>query len=111
MNYIFEFTNEFNRQIKHLHKRNAKLQSDLLAFFQSFNAEAHPVIPGAGGVRKARMRASGRGKSSSYRVIYYVQLGTRIWLLTIYDKTRKENLTESEKQQIEALIRDIEKAN
>ena len=33
--------------------------------------EAHPVIPGTNGVRKARWARQGSGKSGGVRVIYY----------------------------------------
>jgi len=33
--------------------------------------EAHPVVPGTGGVRKARWRRQAKGKSGGVRVIYY----------------------------------------
>ncbi len=32
---------------------------------------AYPVIPGTGGVRKARWTRQGKGKSGGVRVIYY----------------------------------------
>ena len=33
--------------------------------------EAHPIVPGTGGVRKARWARQGGGKSDGVRVIYY----------------------------------------
>lgn len=33
--------------------------------------EAWPIIPGTGGVRKARAARGGRGKSGGARIIYY----------------------------------------
>jgi hypothetical protein len=38
------------------------------------NPEFYPVIPGTGGVRKARWRRQGKGKSGGVRVIYYYLL-------------------------------------
>jgi mRNA-degrading endonuclease RelE of RelBE toxin-antitoxin system len=35
------------------------------------NPERHPVIPGTGGVRKARWSRRDKGKSGGVRVIYY----------------------------------------
>ena len=35
------------------------------------NPELYPVIPGTGGVRKARWGRQGKGKSGGVRVIYY----------------------------------------
>jgi mRNA-degrading endonuclease RelE of RelBE toxin-antitoxin system len=49
--------------------------------------EAGDVIPGAGGVRKLRWGAPGRGKRGGFRVIYYVKPARNvIWMLTMYPK-------------------------
>jgi len=51
------------------------------------------VIPGSGGIRKARWAASGRGKRGHVRTIYF-HLGemSTIYLLTIYAKAEREDL-------------------
>lgn len=51
---------------------------------------------GTHGVRKLRWSRSGRGKRGGLRVLYYVQdaLG-RIWLLTVYAKSARENIAAS----------------
>lgn len=51
------------------------------------------VIPGAGGIRKLRWAARGRGKRSGVRVIYYLRLGrSEIWMLTLYAKSEAEDI-------------------
>ena len=56
--------------------------------------EAGNVIPGSGGVRKLRWRATGRGKRGGYRVIYYVKRARNvIWMLTLYLKNVAENIS------------------
>lgn len=107
MNYRFHLTEWFSRNLKQLRKRNPQLRSDLASFFQSFEAEKHPILPGTGGVRKARMRITGRGKRGGYRVVYYWPAGKDVWLLTIYDKVRQEDLTSSEKQRIRQIVSDL----
>ena len=42
-----------------------------MEFFIACGPEDHPVVPGAGGFRKARWAQQGRGKSGSFRVIYF----------------------------------------
>jgi mRNA-degrading endonuclease RelE of RelBE toxin-antitoxin system len=55
--------------------------------------EAGKVVPGMGGVRKARWAISGKGKSGGVRVIYYFKRqDDEIWLLTIYSKNEVENI-------------------
>jgi len=79
----------------------AKYREDYLddAAFAALQAQlmAHPtsgdVVPGTGGVRKLRWTRAGMGRRGGLRVIYYVQdaMG-RIWLLTLYAKSAKENI-------------------
>ena len=57
------------------------------------NPDAGDVVPGSGGVRKVRWSRSGQGKRGGVRDIYYNQTDAGlIWLLTIYAKSRQENV-------------------
>jgi mRNA-degrading endonuclease RelE of RelBE toxin-antitoxin system len=70
---------------------------------------AWPVIPGTGGARKARAARGGRGKSGGARILYYVV--TRkcvLYLLDVYAKTMKEDLTDAEKHEIRKLVAAIQ---
>jgi hypothetical protein len=59
------------------------------------------VIPGAGGVRKLRWAAKGKGKRGGARVIYiHVVLATRIYLLRCYAKNVRTDLTADEKKEL-----------
>ncbi len=107
MRYRYVFTEWFERNLRHLHRHNPRLRRDLTEFLQGLDAETHPVISGTGGARKARMKASGRGKSGSYRVVYFLYTGDTVWLLTIYDKVQKEDLTADEEKRIQQLIQSI----
>jgi mRNA-degrading endonuclease RelE of RelBE toxin-antitoxin system len=110
MAYRFIFTAWFDRNLKSLRKHNPSLRGDFESFLQTFDAEAHPIIPRTGGVRKARMSAKGRGKSGGYRVIYYFVLEDTVWLITIYDKVQKESLSPDEEKIIQGLIQKIQKS-
>jgi len=44
-----------------------------MEFHIACSPEDHPVIPGAGGFRKARWARRGKGKSGGYRVIYFLR--------------------------------------
>jgi hypothetical protein len=66
---------------------------------------AWPVIRGTGGARKARAARGGRGKSGGVRIIYFVvsRRGV-IYLIDIYAKSEKENLTDAERREIHKLV-------
>lgn len=70
--------------------------------------ESGPVIPGAGGVRKLRWAAPGRGERGGYRVIYYVRRAHGvIWMLTIYPKNVAENIPAHVLRQIAKEMEDV----
>jgi hypothetical protein len=59
------------------------------------------IIPGTGGVRKLRWAAKGKGKRGGVRVIYYFAgEDIPLFLLTVYGKGDKANLTQAERNQI-----------
>ena len=64
------------------------------------------VIKGGGGIRKLRYALPGRGKSGGVRAIYYwLRDEHQIYMLLIYPKSKKDDLTERET----ALLRDFVK--
>lgn len=68
--------------------------------------ERGDLIRGGGGIRKVRHATQGRGKSGGVRVIYYwVKDKEQLYMLTIYPKSKKDNLTAAET----ALLRDLVK--
>lgn len=68
-----------------------------LKAFLAFNPEAGDLIPGAGGVRKLRWARPGTGKRGGARVIYYFYRDdVPLYLLGIYSKSAKEDLTQNE---------------
>ena len=74
----------------------AALQQELMA-----NPEAGDVIPGCGGLRKIRTvdPRRGKGKRAGNRVIYlHVPEAKWFFLLDVYGKDEKEDLTTSEKK-------------
>ena len=61
--------------------------------------DAGELIPGTGGVRKVRWRAKGQGKRGGARVIYYFRdLNVPVYLLAVYAKNEKLDLSENEKR-------------
>lgn len=79
----------------------AAFQEALLA-----NPERGDVIPGCGGLRKARWRDRRRGKGGrgGLRVIYlHVPEADRVLLLDVYDKDEADDLTSYEKRALKNL--------
>jgi hypothetical protein len=67
------------------------------------------VIPGSGGLRKLRWAGSGRGKRGGLRIIYYWQIAQhQIWLLLVYPKSERENLSHAEIKQLKQLVKEFE---
>jgi hypothetical protein len=72
--------------------------------------EAGDVIPGTGGVRKLRFGFRGRGKSGGVRLIYYYRSSkSRIYLILMYAKGRKEDLRPAERATMKTLTAAIER--
>ena len=69
------------------------------------NPKAGDVIPGAGGLRKLRWRAAGRGKRGGLRVIYYCWLEDRLYMLFVYDKTEQGDLTSEQLKTLRAYVK------
>jgi hypothetical protein len=72
--------------------------------FIAANPEAGDVIPDTGGVRKLRWLRAGSGKRGGTRVIYFYHDTNRpLYLLMVYAKSRRENLTPDEKRAVRKL--------
>ena len=98
----------FSRQAAKLFDEDQKRE---LIDFLAANPEAGDEIPGAGGVRKVRFAASGRGKRGGARVIYYYLDETMpIYALLVYAKNVKTDMTPDEKHTVAALASELRKA-
>ena len=68
------------------------------------NPEIGALIAGTGGVRKLRVATGSKGKSGGARLIYYYRESKgRIYLILIYPKPRKDNLTAGERNMMKKL--------
>jgi len=71
--------------------------------------EAHPIVPGTGGIRKARWSRPGMGKRGGVRVAYYFQNRAGIvYMLDIYAKNEKADLTPADKRELRAIVSQLE---
>ena len=70
---------------------------------------AHPkagdLMQGTGGVRKLRWARAGRGKSGGVRVVYYFHSeAIPLYLLTVFAKNERANLTKAERNDLADLV-------
>lgn len=74
---------------------------EAVAVYLIDHPDAGDVIGGAGGARKLRWAAKGKGKRGGARVIYlYVVVAARIYLLRCYSKNVRTDLTAGEKKEL-----------
>jgi hypothetical protein len=72
------------------------------------NPKAGKIMEGTGGAAKVRYAVSGKGKSGGVRVIYLdLESYGKIYLLTCYPKSLKDNLSDKEKAAIKEVIKRI----
>jgi hypothetical protein len=82
-----------------------------MEFFIACAPEAHPVIPGDGGFRKARWARSGRGKSGGFRVVYFFLAEPgRVYMASVYAKSRKQTLSPADRNVLAKLAAQIKRA-
>mgnify|MGYP000853596077 FL=1 len=78
------------------------LSDDEYYDFQKYlveNPESGDVIKGGYGIRKVRWNLTNRGKSGSIKVIYYYKVvNNQIFLIYVYTKKKKSDLSEQEKK-------------
>lgn len=69
--------------------------------------EAGALIPGSGGLRKLRWGLPGQGKRGGARIIYYWTVATtRLYLLFLYPKNERSDLTRAQLRTLKALVED-----
>lgn len=77
----------------------------------AFHPEGGDLIQGTGGVRKLRWDRRGMGKSGGLRVIYFFHdLNMPLYLLSVYPKNQKENISDAEKSDMQHLTKAIVRA-
>lgn len=64
------------------------------------------IIAGTGGVRKIRWRTgkNNKGKSGGVRILYYYAENILVLLISLYEKSKQENITQAEKNDLKLEI-------
>jgi hypothetical protein len=72
------------------------------------NPTAGVIMEGTGGARKFRYKKPGKGKSGGYRVVtYYAGKDMPVFLLGVFGKGEKDNLTQAEKNELKEALGQI----
>lgn len=102
MSCNIRYSPRFAKDLKRLAKRYRSLKQDYANLIASLREDPMQGTDLGKNLRKVRMAisAKGKGKSGGARVITYTvlveQSPTELLLLTIYDKSDKEDITDSE---------------
>jgi hypothetical protein len=101
---VIELTGYRRRAGELLTQAEQEAVIDLVAF----EPTCGDVISGSGGLRKVRVGRGGMGKRGGARVVYYYH-GERlpIFLLALYAKNEKGDLTAAEKKEFAALVKEM----
>lgn len=102
-------TNPFKRKAKKLSKKHKSLKKDLKPIFSSLSE--NPTQGDAIGKNCYKIRFSisskGKGKSGGGRIITLVRFNNnKVFLLDIYDKSKKETITDKELEILIQLLED-----
>lgn len=99
MSYKVKLTPKFEKEIKRLVKKYPSLKTEYPELIASVKDD--PMQGTAIGNNCYKMRVAivskGKGKSGGARVITYVQIvEANVYLLTIFDKSEQENISDKE---------------
>jgi mRNA-degrading endonuclease RelE of RelBE toxin-antitoxin system len=107
--YQFVIPGPFQQQLADYAKKYRHLFEDFKNFLKDFDHRLGRTISQCGGAQKIRMRSTDKqkGKSGSFRIIYFLQMQRQLTFLDIYDKGFQTDLTMQEKKKIRELIQRI----
>jgi hypothetical protein len=72
--------------------------------------ECGVIMKETGGLRKVRLALDGRGKSGGARVVYFFHnVAMPVYLLAIFAKNEKDNLSAAEKAALRKFVKDTVK--
>jgi hypothetical protein len=100
---IIKTTPAFDKKAKKLLTLNS--MEELFDYLERY-PEKGDLIQGTGGVRKLRWQSGlgNKGKSGGVRVLYHYSKGILVLLITLYNKSEKENIKKEERNELKKLI-------
>ena len=99
-------THSFQRAASDAGMTEAEITS--LISYLAANPTAGDEMAGTGGCRKLRVAGRGKGKSGGYRTItFYSGEYMPVFLITVFSKGEKANLTAQERNQLGAISKAI----
>jgi hypothetical protein len=103
---------KFEKEVVYLLKKK-KIEFDDFEDFKrqlAENPKSGDVIPGAGGIRKIRLKSASKGKKGGFRVCYLdLEEHLILFLLFLYSKNEQENLNQEEKRELKQTVEDIKR--
>lgn len=103
MSYNVKSIEVFERQAKKLVKKYPSLKSELLALIQKLKQDPSQGTSLGKNCYKIRLaiKSKGKGKSGGARVITHIVVSdSSVFLLSIFDKSDKESLTDKELKEL-----------
>ena len=99
---------ELPEYLKRADKLLSSDERDELLYYLSHHPKAGKLLQATGGIRKLRWTSKGKGKSGGSRVIYLFHNETiPLFLLTIFGKNEKANLSRSERNELAKLVKEL----
>ena len=111
MSYRVILATSFKDSLRKLKKRYRRVKEDIKPEIAGLTESPRewPVMPGSGGVRKARVSNSDakKGKSGGYRLLYFVEDDPKqmVYVLWIYSKSDRDDVTKREVKMLVAEAR------
>ena len=103
MEYIIKTTAHFDRELKRLFQKYVSLKYDLEKLVYQLKENPETGTPLGNNIYKIRLAiaSKGKGKSGGARVITYIKTEQGIvYLISIYDKSEKSTISDSEIRKI-----------
>lgn len=108
MSFEIVYTDNFERELKKLARKYRSIRQDLKEVVSLLEKNSAAGTPIGKNCYKIRMAISSKrkGKSGGARIITHLHIiGETIYLLSIYDKSERDNITDNE---LESLLKNLD---